>query len=457
MKKTIACLLTLSAAAVCFAALPATTVWEVRTDGAATNGGGFVPGSGGFDYSQQAAPQSTVNDAVMSSVVPTITSASASWPANVVGNIAHWSGGSFPGVDVWFHIVARADANSLVVDRTSVNSTGGTFIIGGAMNHPSMVQKAENIPGVGTAGFDVWVKAGTYNFDNTGTGQPAGRLQTVGSASDTGFWEGYQTTRGDRGTKPVFRADTLTTNAIVESLGYTTFINIEADCNGKTVDGFTATANSRTILCLARSGVNGFNTTVADRCIAIENGVGFQNCPLTFGCVASGNTTTGFLSSTSAIRCIDIGSPGGFSMNAANQRCINCVSYGGTGNGGFQLLSTNNSAIACVAVNRIGKGFYGVTNGNAFVQHCAGFNNSGGNTDSTDTRKVQDFIALSADPFVNAAGGNFALNATTGGGASLMGTGIPAIYPNGTTTSTTNVGAVENSGVVAGSSYVFIQ
>ena len=41
-------------------AIAATTVWEVRTGGAETNGGGYS--SGGTDYSQQTAAQLSVTD-----------------------------------------------------------------------------------------------------------------------------------------------------------------------------------------------------------------------------------------------------------------------------------------------------------------------------------------------------------------------------------------------------------
>jgi len=45
-------------------ALSAATVWECRTTGTATAGGGFVAGSTGTDFSQQDAPRIAVSDAV---------------------------------------------------------------------------------------------------------------------------------------------------------------------------------------------------------------------------------------------------------------------------------------------------------------------------------------------------------------------------------------------------------
>ena len=67
-------------------ALSVSQVWEIRTTGSDTNGGGFHAGASGTDYSQQAAAQVTVADAVANGTT-TLTSVTASFTAAHVGNL----------------------------------------------------------------------------------------------------------------------------------------------------------------------------------------------------------------------------------------------------------------------------------------------------------------------------------------------------------------------------------
>ena len=52
-------------------------------------------------------------------------------------------------------------------------------------------------------------------------------------------------------------------------------------------------------------------------------------------------------------------------------------------------------------------------------------------------------FALSANPFVNASSGNFQLNTTVGGGASLIGAGYPLLF-GPSTINYLNIGAVQS-------------
>jgi hypothetical protein len=65
-------------------ALPTTTVIEVRTTGNDSNGGGFVAGASGTDYSQQNSAQYTFSNLASSNATsssPTVTSASHNFVA----------------------------------------------------------------------------------------------------------------------------------------------------------------------------------------------------------------------------------------------------------------------------------------------------------------------------------------------------------------------------------------
>jgi hypothetical protein len=107
----------------------------------------------------------------------------------------------------------------------------------------------------------------------------------------------------------------------------------------------------------------------------------------------------------------------------------NCVFYGNPGTAvvGFSLSPTNAS-------------------------RCNAFGNNGSN----GWAGSQGDVTLTADPFVSGSTGNFALNATSGGGAALKAAGLPANIDIGATQSSTggggggNVVPVVNVGMCGG-------
>src|SRR5580700_5454967 len=105
--------------------------WVVRpTNGADTNGGGFVQGSSGTDWSQQNAAQYALTGMSATSSGPNITTSSAS--NDMVGNIIQITGGT--NFTTGFYQIISVNVNlSITVDRTVVTgtATGGTGNIGG--------------------------------------------------------------------------------------------------------------------------------------------------------------------------------------------------------------------------------------------------------------------------------------------------------------------------------------
>ena len=79
-------------------ALSASGVWEVRTAGNDTNGGGFKSGASGTDYSQQDAKNTAGNNISTTDAVSdgttTITSATAAFTSAIVGNFIYLTGGT---------------------------------------------------------------------------------------------------------------------------------------------------------------------------------------------------------------------------------------------------------------------------------------------------------------------------------------------------------------------------
>lgn len=104
-------------------ALSANTVWEVRpTNGSDTNGGGFVAGSGGTDYSQQNSPQAT---GTVTSVGTTVTATSGIFTAAMVGNL-------ITDGTTWKWITAFTSSTVVTVD-SSPSWTAASIAVGGAL------------------------------------------------------------------------------------------------------------------------------------------------------------------------------------------------------------------------------------------------------------------------------------------------------------------------------------
>src|SRR5262249_6018915 len=184
-------------------ALPAATTWEIRTAGSDSNGGGFVAGASGTDYSQQDSAQYTFTDLVVDASVNTkVTSASHNFVAADVGNIMQINSGT--GWTVGFYQIVSVASNAATLDRSpaAVNTTGGTFHVGGALltlgsiiNSTSSQAKDGNV---------IWIKAGTYTVTASIT------LPANGFTSSSGplTFIGYNTSRGDRSTKPLITTAT---------------------------------------------------------------------------------------------------------------------------------------------------------------------------------------------------------------------------------------------------------
>ena len=171
-------------------AFSASTVFEVQGGvGSDTNGGGYVTGSSGTDYSQQASAQIATTDAVAAGTT-TITSVTAGFTSAITGNMVYLAGGSNSlGAD-WYK-ATYVSATSITVDRNVAAGTGITMNIGGCLN---TIGQACTIANAHVAdGFIIYVKAtGTYSIATalSITNQPGSPVSRV---------VGYSSTRGDGG------------------------------------------------------------------------------------------------------------------------------------------------------------------------------------------------------------------------------------------------------------------
>ena len=262
-------------------ALSANTAWECRTGGAETNGGGFVTGASGVDYSQQTTAQATLTTAsVVNADTTKITVSAGNYTvhANDVGNIFYLTGGT--ATTGRYQITAvDTGANTWTVDR-SLGTTGQTCPgkMGGAYHLPWVTISAA------VAGNIMYVREGTYTL----TGTTAWSLPTSGSNQSR--FVGYSTTRGDNGC-PTIACGAYYIQLNASTISYENF-------------AFTGTGASQFDVSAQAAHISNFqmylSSTSNDRyCIVGQNfmsvrGGSFRNLSLSYGaCIAYGNTATG--------------------------------------------------------------------------------------------------------------------------------------------------------------------
>lgn len=433
-------------------ALAATTVFEVQTGGSDTNGGGFVSDSVGTDYSQQAAAEIAVADGVTDGTVA-VSSATANFPADCVGSIVYIEGGTGSIVGAWYEVMVRNSATVINVDRVTglTTGTGVTLNLGGALASPGGLGAV--LAAHGVAGMKAYMKSGTYAYTSATSNISGGKLDLYAAIPNQLFTlKGYETDRDDYypdHARPFVNGDGQAAAIMIKMGGGTsgphTVENIEVDganhasvngiagicayynfaykCKASQCDGTTVFASLRAVRCVASDcNANGFLSCMIDRCWADSCGYGFliSNIYHATNCIASNNSSDGFNGSDSmAMGCSSFGNTGdGFSAGAGNP-CVfdNCISYGNTGKG------YNNAALLSLI-------------------NCAAGSNSGGYTNVTPLLDI-DPITLTADPFTNAAGGDFSLNNTAGGGALCRAAGISPVGQTGFP----DIGAVQHEDV----------
>lgn len=481
MKKLITLLLLVSGMA--FAALPPTTVWEVRpTVGNDSNGGCFDSAMAGTDFTQQNASQ--FSGTTLVSVSSLVVSASThNFVATDVGNCIQITSGT--GFTPGFYEIVSTAVNQATLDRSpgTVGVTG-VWAEGGAL--ATITQVNANV----TANNTVWVKAtGTYTVT-------AALVITLDSHNGSGAPYsiiGYTSTRGDGGsftwttaTNSIDLIDFSTNgnpavNVLLQNINFTTtagtpgsgLVSVSTNTNtvnvtviNCTLTGFVigidgnATINSGFVgLQLIKSRVTGCSSH------GVRNGIANT---YVFGSTLDRNGGDGFNTGTA------------FAVNGVGSyQFVNVIAYLNGGNG-INVAFTDASASRLETVivsnsdlsSNTGAGFlssgstssnplpqisntimdangtYGADmGGGADVSFALLFNNAFFNNTIAATRNTNPgagTITLTATPYTT-IGTNFALNNTTGGGKLLKGAGFPGTIPGGGT-GAIDVGALQTSG-----------
>ncbi|MDB5312646.1 MAG: hypothetical protein JWO38_6848 [Gemmataceae bacterium] len=425
-------------------------------------------GTFGVDYSQQNAAEITYTDLVIGATTTQFTSVANPVSKALTGNTIQITGGT--GFTVGFYEVVSTTGTTATCDRSlgTAASTGGTGAIGGAL---ATFGKA-----VGTmvASNTIWAKSGAYTT--------AAQLAPVaGAAGAPSVIRGYGTIRTDKVQTTTLTA-TASFTAVFSNVANTIIrdMTIDGGGSGKAARGVSTagTQNWYDNLIIQNCTAIGINlnsnsTTVSNSRVTgtLTGGTAGINLTATgsanrvIGCRVDANAVPGIVSSQGNIVVGNLvyGNTGatsdGIQLGSITPVWGNIV-YG-NGRDGIRLAtSTAGDGVPIfgnVIVNNSGVGLNStvtVYGGSMlFCDYNAFFNNTGGARTSMPIGPHD--VTLTGDPFVNAAGGNFAPNATAGAGAALKAAGWPGVYPGGATQGYVDIGVQhQDAGGAAGMLYV---
>jgi hypothetical protein len=444
-------------------ALPSTTVWEVRpTNGADTNGGGFVTGASGTDYSQQNSPHVVFDGVTIAGhtagVTATVIITGYTVAATDVGNIVQITGGT--GFTTGFYQIQSVNtgANTWTLDRnaTSGAATGMTGNMGGALKTIGQVITILSTTNQNAIDQTVYVKAEAVI-------STAAEFN-IGGITNNATFVGYTSTRTDNGQVTIkANASTVTNNALIRLDGIRIY-NFAVDGNYSGSNrcsciGFSVVGSGSLLVnCLAKNMTeqgftfsNGNNTSI--NCVATNAGGG-GNPAYTFSsnngqnyfvnCIAYACPAIGFSGSGGVLTgCIAGNNTGtgqhGFLMGGADGPMLvdRCLAYGNGGDG-FHISSPGEIVGQITNCISYGNGAFGINAGAALPSpglYYLNYNAYGGNTSgnlNNVTAGAND-VSLSADPTTAGASNNFALNSAAGGGAAVKGAGFPGVLQAGGT------------------------
>ncbi len=417
----------------------------------------------GTDRSQQTSTQVNIdNSTITTSITANVITFTGYIPtAADVGNTVRMLTGTNVTAGV-YEIIAFTGTTWTVTGAaalpTSATTTNATGKMGGCLATPA----AALTPAV--ANNTVWLKSATY------TTTAALAIGVAGLAL-----RGYGSTRGD-GTKATITTATNSVNLITTGTSSGTFLfenltlSNTAGTRGNGLLAVTAHATTGAWVltnCVLDGFSNGINSDNVGADFDISNifltGCEVKNCTISALSTASSNIARVFLEGCYfhnnvngttdiggllfAVRTIFYANNYGLTFSNTTFALCQCVFYGNTIHGLLgATASTGMSLVNCVFYGQPAGGhdifFSGATTdprryressrNNAYVQNSFWYSSTGD-------------VILTADPFTNAAGGDFSLNATAGGGAVCKATGFPSSFLGLSTASSPDLGAAQHA------------
>lgn len=440
-------------------ALASALVVEVNSGGSDSNGGGFVTGSSGTDWSQQTSVKYALTSVTTSAANAILLNSSAS--ADMVGNLAQiTSGTNF--LTGFYQILSVSAGVSITLDRTctSAAGSGGVVNIGGALATPgkacSMTLVAGNIIFIKNTGTNYSITSASTNVSN---GCMAINIAGVNAM----YIQGYLTNRvlGNSDSPPSIQLNVA--SATLFSGGTNAFIqNLVFDGNSQTSSRLT-TLSAYFIRCLIENfNTNNGGSAIFIYCLATGNSANI----FTFGsiyCEATGNTATPFNVTQNGGFTQDClaynntgGTTDGFNLSGIPVRAINCTSYGNGREGFFAAASVSTLLMNCYAEANADFGIRLSGNGQTLINCCA-FGNTAGDYSTSGVFSEVGRISVTSSALSNPGSGDFSLNNTSGAGALLRAGGFPSNFPAGTTHNYPDVGSVQHQDSGGGSSVFSVE
>ena len=417
-------------------ALPSATVFELRIAGNNNNGGGFVAGASGTDYSQQDSAQYSAADLVLVTT-GTCSSASHSFVAADVGNLIQITAGT--GFTAGFYEIVSVAAGVATLDRAAgtASSTGGTWAEGGALGTIGYVMS--ELYSINVSGITCYIQAGSY----------AGSYMLTPSVPNR--FIGYSATRGDGG-RATWTIDSGT--ALIRFSAFIWFENIAmVNSSGSPGLCFNAQIGDADIYmtlmnCLIDGFSNAFDGYPNYYTMYLEN-CEIKNCTgdvlyQTYGslwitlsnCYIHNNSGKGLnLAMTPSVICLGTtfyANSAGIYINTASNAVLTLLiqrsSFVSNTNDGITLQNGAAGFTNLFIQNSIfsGNGGYGIDAGGAYPAidlqenlNNAFYDNSSGNYTALVISRNE--IDLTGSPFTNPSAGNFALNNTAGAGLACQG------------------------------------
>lgn len=406
-------------------------------------------GTWAVDYTQKTTSALSNTDFATSGIgVTTVTTATGGLGKQMIGNALHLNSGTNVTAGFYF-ITAVASGTSMTVDRAPDNGVGGVSAgngkIGGAHSDPALVCASA------VGGNFLWLQSGTFTITSASTNVAGGCLiPPAGTTAAKTSVIGYGTLRADNGTKPLLQASAISTFALVKfATNANCFLsNISMDgaslTSAKGVDGFSNSATESVIYRCKFAHFTGWATktgtssiTILCEATACSTNTAFAS-GIYYFCCAHDNSFYGFHFSDSgnlAYGCLSINNTGasgyGFVFNGTgnvSQSCCNCTSFGNA-QAGFYVITVpqgHDTWVNCLSYGNTGNGFDAAASaGGTSAINCAGGGNAANFGTNIPTANQLNFTALTANPFMNSAGGDFSLNTAVGGGLALRTAGIP--------------------------------
>lgn len=430
-------------------AISANSVYEVRSAGNDTNGGGFVTAASGSDWSQQDSKRTgadvtdiSTTDAVANGTT-TITSATANFATTIIGNIIYLQGGTGALAATRRQVTARASATSITVDATVAAGTGITMNIGGALATPGEASR------VSASGMTVWIKAGTYTQTTSTVSTSGGGLSVAGRVY------GYETTRGDfTSTRPLLQTNGVITSFNMISINNGNVRGINFDGGNRTTSrGVIGSSQCVVMDCnfanfLGNGCNNGSGITINCKATGCSSSTAFSGLVF-FNCVAHDNTVTGITLSTGGVadRCIADTNTGATTdgiSGGSGATITNCIAYN-NGRNGISVVGQS-GVINCIAEANTTTGIIiSSSSPDTILSNNATYNNGTSiNIGSGKGNYNINQVTLTGSPFTNAGSRDFSLNNTASAGAACRAAGIPGLTPDGLTTGYLDIGYAQH-------------